>query len=358
MTSAKEPCNLNRVSTASSTILDELLGDELTRDPTTNRGLTNHLPMALVAKERLGASDDELVRFARRYDRKLVPLELASAALDGRTWRHTIGRRDASAELRLYFARRVADEGVDQTLTQHLPLLWPGLAGAGFHGVIRLAYALETSSPTQVAAGLAYLTSVAEPLRALTPVADEHDVLIEILREQSASPAWSSPVRARLIDEELRIVVQNDGFDAVVNSWNGGGDAWEQLHSGALAIYAATNDFTALHGVTGLAALATLRPWMDDEALVSRYAFQALAAAYFSIGAPGLWSSDHVEEFVAADAPDLEEVRRRASMSDDEHVAKIVYTSLGNFATTADPLYAAVAARAVIEDPTSTVRND
>lgn len=332
--------------------MDELLGDELSRDPTTNRGLTNHLPMALVAKQRLGASDDELVRFARRYERRLVPLEEASDAFDESTWRRAIGRRDASAELRVYFARRVVDEGVDHTLRQHLPLLWPGLAGAGFHGVIRLAYAIEASSPTQVAAGLAYLTSVAEPLRALPRADCPRDQPLEILREQSASLVWAHPVRSHLIDEELRLVAHHDAFDAVVSSWDGHGDAWEQLHSGALAIYAATNNFTALHGVTGLAALSALRPWMDDEALVSRYAFQALAAAYFSIGAPHLWSSDRVDEFIAANAPSINDVRRRASMSDDEHVAKVVYTSLENFAATADPLYVAVAARAVNDDVT------
>ncbi|OYV65743.1 MAG: hypothetical protein B7X07_01840 [Actinobacteria bacterium 21-64-8] len=338
------------MGTTSSAVLSELLGDDLSSDPTTNHGLTNHLPMALVAKQRLGASDGELVRFARRYARRLVPLDAARDALDESTWRRVIGRRDASAELRPYFARRVMDEGVDHTLRQHLPLLWPGLAGAGFHGAIRLAYALEASSPMQVAAGLAYWTSVAEPLGALPRVTSSRTDPMEILREQSASRAWSTPVRARLIDEELRLVAHRDGFDAVVSAWGAPGDAWAQLHSAALAIYAATNNFTALHGVTGLAALSTLRPWMEDEVLVSRYAFQALAAAYFSIGAPRLWSSDRVEEFISAPAPGLDEVRRRASMSDDEHVAKIVYTSLENFATTADPLYAAVATRAVHDD--------
>lgn len=346
------------MSAASSGVLGELLGDELSRDPTTNRGLTNHLPMALVAKQRLGASDDELVRFARRYSRTLVPLGAVSDALDEGTWRRAIGRRDGSAELRQYFVRRVLDEGVDYTLREHLPLLWPGLAGAGFHGVIRLAYAIEASSPTQVAAGLAYLTSVAEPLRALPPVDGARNDLMEMLREQSASLAWSQPVQCRLIDEELRLVARKEGFDRVVSSWDGRGDSWTQLHSGALALYAATNNFTALHGVTGLAALQSLRPWMDDEGLVSRYAFQALAAAYFSIGAPHLWSSDHVDEFIEAPTPALEDVRRRASMSDDEHVAKIVFTSLENFATTADPLYAAVAARAVSDDAMIEVCDD
>lgn len=330
-----------------SEVLDDLLGDELSLDPTTNRGLTNHLPMALVAKQRLGASDDELVRFARRYSRTLVPLDVASDALDEITWRRAIGRRDGSAELRQYFTRRVVEEGVDHTLRQHLPLLWPGLAGAGFHGVIRLAYALEASSPTQIAAGLAYFASVATPLRGLPAVIARSDDALEILRQQAASGVWSTPTKAQLIDEELRLVATRDDFDDAVRSWAGAGDAWEQLDNGALAIYVTTNNFTALHGVTGLAALTQLRPFMDDEALVARYAFQALAAAYLSIGAPVLLSSDRLDTFVDENHLTVDEVRRRGANSDDEHVAKIVYTSLDKFELTDNPLYGAVAARAV-----------
>lgn len=48
-----------------SPILQELLDEELGTEPTTIRGLTNHLPMALVAKERLGAVPDELSTVGR-----------------------------------------------------------------------------------------------------------------------------------------------------------------------------------------------------------------------------------------------------------------------------------------------------
>ena len=62
--------------------LQQLLDDELTSDPTTTRGLTNHLPMALVAKERLGADADELRRFATLYSRRITTLDEPSTRLE------------------------------------------------------------------------------------------------------------------------------------------------------------------------------------------------------------------------------------------------------------------------------------
>ena len=52
-TSTHGPGKFTAMDESSSFVLQELLGDELASDPTTVRGLTNHLPMALVAKQRL-----------------------------------------------------------------------------------------------------------------------------------------------------------------------------------------------------------------------------------------------------------------------------------------------------------------
>ena len=56
-----------------------------------------------------------------------------------------------------------------------------------------------------------------------------------------------------------------------------------------------------------------------------------------------------------AEATTLDEsdVARRAGCSDDEHVAKIVFTSRRLNAVTSDPLYLAVAERAVLGDATT-----
>jgi len=325
--------------------LQQLLDEELGTDPTTVRGLTNHLPMALVAKERLGADDDELVRFASMYSRRVTSLEGPVVHLEESTWQAAIGERDAAADLRDFFVRRVDEAGVDETLRTHLPALLPGISGAAFHGAIRLAYAIEVSSPSRIAAGLAYLAEVGSPLRALVPGAVTTQDPVEILKGLSNSPDLLVPPTGTNIDEAMRAVAQFDHFDAAVSSLEVTSDTDQRLARMALHLYAATDDFTALHGVTGFEAITSLRPWVDDDVQFMRFAFQALAAAYLSIGAPPLWSLDRLDEFVGTNEHDPTETASIGAYNDDEHVSKLVYTAHRSWGKTGDPLYLAVAAR-------------
>jgi hypothetical protein len=328
-----------------SPVLQELLDEELGTDPTTVRGLTNHLPMALVAKEGLGADAPELIRFAKAYSTKITALDEPSVRLDDATWESAIGNREAAADLRSYFVRRVAEEGPDEALRTHLPALLPGVSGAAFHGVIRLAYAIEVSSPSRIAAGLAYLAEVGTPLRPLVAGVVRSQDPSEILSDLSRSPDLPAPPKLRNITEEMNAVAQSDLFDLTVSSLEITDVTVQHLARAALHLYASTDDFTALHGVTGVEAISRLRPWIDDHELLSRYAFQALVAAYLSIGAPFLWSRDQLDEFIGSDESDSQDVASSAAFSNDEHVSKLVYTAHRSWRVTNDALYLAVAAR-------------
>lgn len=328
-----------------ASVLQRLLDEDLDADPTTVRGLTNHLPMALVAKAELGADEDELLRFAAAYATRIVPLGDVSTRLENTTWQSVIGQVNAAPDLRDYFVRTVTDDGVDATLRTHLPALLPGIGGAGFHGVIRLAYAIGVASPSRIAAGLAYLAEVASPLKPLTADNATTDDPSEVLVALSRSQRWSTPFEANLIDEEMRHVAHQDGFDEAVASLHVGVDTEEKLASLALRVFATTGNFTALHGVTGLAAISTLRPWVEDVDQLDRLTFQALSAAYLSIGAPSLWSRDRLDEFGESNEIEPAQVKATGAMSDDEHVAKLVYTAQRCWELTEDDLYVAVAAR-------------
>jgi hypothetical protein len=304
--------------------------------------------MALVAKNGLGADAEELQRFATAYSSRITELDQPTTRLDEDTWHSAIGNYDAAADLRDYFVRRVTESGVDETLRSHLPALLPGISGAAFHGVIRLAYAIEVASPSRIAAGLAYLAEVGRPLRPLASgSATSHDPA-SILAGLSMAPDLPTPKERRTIDEEMRAVAQSELFDATVSSLEITDETDERLSRAALHLYASTDDFTALHGVTGMEATSLIRPWIEDRQLLSRFAFQALVAAYLSIGAPPLWSEDRLDEFVGFDDRDPTEVAIVAAFSDDEHVSKLVYTARRNWEKTGDPLYLAVAARKAI----------
>src|SRR5579863_7897764 len=89
--------SVQHMGPSTSPVLQELLDEELGADPTTVQGLTNHLPMALVAKHGLGADADELVRFATAYSTRITSLDEPSVLLDEGTWKSAIGERDAAA---------------------------------------------------------------------------------------------------------------------------------------------------------------------------------------------------------------------------------------------------------------------
>lgn len=281
-------------------VLSELLDDDLGSDPTTNRHLTNHLPMALVAKSHLGADEAELRRFAAFYARRNVAIATPQHTLTRSTWSTAIGQPGAAGDLRDYFGRAVNDDGIAATLKSHLGALLPGISGAAFHGAIRLAYALEVESPARVAAGLAYLAEVARPLGPVVDSAVTSAEPLELISELSNSFKWSDGAVDGNIGDRMSAVAQHAEFQPLARSLEISGDTEQKLADAALRIYAATDDFTALHGVTGFAAIASLRVWCDEPQLIVLYAFQALAAAYQSIGCPALWTQNRLDELIAS----------------------------------------------------------
>jgi hypothetical protein len=75
-----------------------------------------------------------------------------------------------------------------------------------------------------------------------------------------------------------------------------------------------------------------------------------LAAAYLTIGAPPLWSEDRLDEMASSTTLDSAAVDSRAALSNDEHVAKLVFTAGRLHDASENPLYRAVAERAVLND--------
>jgi hypothetical protein len=333
------------VSQLDNSVLAELLDDELASDSTTARRLTNHLPMALVAKANLGADEAELRRFATNYSKRNVPLTPVQHELDGSSWKLAIGQKGASGDLRDYFVRFVNDEGINETMRTHLPALLPGISGAAFHGAIRLAYALEVESPARVAAGLGYLAEVATPLGPVVSSGHVSNDPLELIVNFATSHRWAADADDQNIGDRMHTVAQDEDFQSLTLSLQLDNHTEQKLAHAALRIYAATDDFTALHGVTGLAAISSLRQWIDEPSRIDLFAFQALAAAYFTIDAPPLWSEDRVDAFVATNSAPQRDVEIVGANSDDEHVSKLIYTCQRNWEKTKDPLYLAVAAR-------------
>jgi hypothetical protein len=100
-----------------------------------------------------------------------------------------------------------------------------------------------------------------------------------------------------------------------------------------------------LHAVTGVEALTSLRPYAQDVTGFDAACVKGVAAAYATVGAPPFASTEQLSAFTSSNGATVGEVAAVGAMSDDEHVSKLVYTSLRLGAKTNDDLYFAVAAR-------------
>ena len=260
-------------------------------------GLSNHLPMALLALDRLGASDERLREFAAFYARRLSAKTAEEAAL----------------------AKKYEDDmrsrGRDAVLRDVVSELTPGLGSAAFHGLIRTAYAVDSGDDVDIpdaltswVVGYAELgepegeprfDGVAEAFDALhgderLPKEFPGRMIIGVMVNVAGHPAFADYRRP------IRNVTLGD------------------LARAAVSIYLATGDFTALHLVTSCHATRVLQPWLAVRAL--DYLSLALLAGYASIGRPALDAAPQ------GDVPGWDELAARAIESNDDHDLKLVYS--------------------------------
>lgn len=273
-------------------------------------GLSNHLPMALVALDRLGADDARLARFEHRYARRLEPARPDGDVLPPGAWVAHRGDPQAAAALRASFHEWLAFEGPEAVLRVALPVLMPGCGAAAFHGLIRVASALRAGHRPELAEGLAYWAARFLPLSPL-PADPGHEGDVEAcLRKLPAVRSTERLIAGRLLDAAGHPAVQEATAALAI-----GDDTLERLARLAARAYAGSGDVTALHLVTGCHAMRVVGEHLDDRHEAWRWFWQAFAAAVASAGLR-LRPPAPVQRWPA--------LVRAALDSDDEHAIKLV----------------------------------
>jgi hypothetical protein len=315
-----------------------LLGQAANFHPFYGDGLSDHVPMGLVALDRLGASPGRLNAFYRASIPSLVRLEPVALMVHPR---NAMGDPRSFAGVRLHFQHAIVEEGPEVVLRRWLPQLVPGLAAASFHGLIRLGYAIETSNSAEIASALAlWTTSLASlgPPGILVDETPRHIVkrLSQLIANHPRTPG---------------LIVDRMISTAALNSLQYAAAQPKQLDLSAIAefaisAYASFDDFTLLHAVTATHAFRLTLPFVADPALAMRYLWRSILVAALSSGVPlhGDWPQVH------ADLPDWTDIAARAVESDDEHVIKLVYTAFAESQKYSNPLYQFVAMRQAASD--------
>jgi hypothetical protein len=298
--------------------------------------LANHLPMALLALDRLGADAATLRRFADGYAGKLLPAAASGSAIDPHD---VLGSSGDYPRFVLFFQDRIREAGVDAVLRDWVPVLMPGLAASAFHAMIRLAYAIEGGLDDEIALALAFWASeyASLPLP-MAPGEGSLDEIAERLRTGIAGHVFKPGI---IIDKMLEIAWGPALAKMAVQPL--AAPRLADIARFALQAYTGREDFTLLHIVTGCHAFRIVQPYANDQALARRYLWQAALAAWLTVvAAPAGARQPPVQ---AGDAPGEGGIAARAVLSSDDHVVKLCYSALCEYREYGDPAYLQAAIR-------------
>ncbi len=286
---------------------------------------SDHGPMAYLAMHGLGIEFDPIQQFAARYRRTLVPLGSTDLVVDANNWQQCFGNMAAYGALLNFFDASIDARGWRATLQRFLPSLISGWVKDAFHPIIRLGYGIEFECPSEVAAGLAYMTcigddpSLLEQAALASNVPSAHAALAELRMARRASFS-RGPFNARydLITDQARLAVMDGDLASVL----------QDVSRTGLEVFHATHDFFALHLITASHAFRICSPWGGDG--MARLFSAGIGAAYLAIGAPPF-----ADVAAVRGAIDTERIARAT----DEHDIKLAYSARAQARAWHDPTY-------------------
>ena len=313
--------------------------------------LANHLPMVLEAMARLGAGPERLEAYAGVYTAShAVPFPPAPVApLDAEGWRSVLGQREREADLRRYFDGLVGKIGGAEAVRQTMPVLAPGVAASATHGLMRLAYALLRADDKEIAAALGYWAATFLSYEDVPPsrVADVDDPLAHLLAMRDEPSFYGVEAPTHLLWKWIEAMGRMPSFQDRLGRLRAGPDFLDRARPAALALYAGTMSFEALHAVTGCHWLRIVSPFIDAPQTLARHFWEVVMALYTKIGMPPPPEPALLERWRALPLPDDRTIAAAAVASDDEHDHSLVFSAFEEFRHTGDRLYKVVAARRV-----------
>jgi hypothetical protein len=280
-------------------------------------GLTNHLPMAVIAMCELGADDARIEAFAQTYVTRLEPA--------------VPGELEEARALASRIEREVSVNVMRPLSLEH------GVAGAAFHGIIGMAYACHQPDPVELGRAIAYAARVSMPL----PIPDPSPSTLDVgaLAERLRMRGLPRP-KGHTIADRVQRVARDPAFQQIARLLAADESTAARVALLGARAYLAKDDFASLHVVTGATAFGMLRGIFADDAAGDHALGVAALACYVTSGSPEL----------GPEAPDLpvdpwDEIAARAILSDDDHVAKLVLSCRTQAEATGQPIFQAIATK-------------
>jgi hypothetical protein len=324
--------------------------------PDLANGMTSHAPMVMDALAELGRAD-ALLPWIEKNRSELLPRPARVAPIARDAWRATLGRAERFADWSDFFAREIEESSWRDVVARWTERLSPGFCAAATHGVLRVGHAVRAlehvETPLRVReladafASWAYAYQVlptgslvpgALDARAaiaalpVVPVAERRfaGTIVSALEGLDAFPPFLSAIHLLDVRPPPERVLSDltAGFARVLAA-----NAHDWL--GAIVF---------VHGVTSVAALRTLLPYLAPDAArtATQYAWQSSAGLYAAFATAPARAGE-----IEPPAESVESLTLRAVASGDDHAIKLVEACLREHAIAPSNAYLAAAAAAV-----------
>ena len=336
--------------------MDEALEALAPYGPDLQNGLTNHAPMAVEALCVLDRGD-AVLPWIERYRSGLMPRP-ARVGRIGADWQGALGRFERTTDWMEFFEEELREAPWREVVTLWTKRFAPAVCASAAHGVIRVAHAVrsldETETPLrlrELAEALGYWAATHQTL----PTAAEVDGAPSPPREAIGRVPIVPPAErhfAGTIVSSLEALDRFPRFAPVASFLDTTGDPLrlvsELTETFARVVLDDAHDVLGaivfIHGVTGLTAVRTLLPLLDDQTArgAIRYGWQASAALYAAF-------ADRPPATTPVETPqeDRATIIDRAVAHGDEHAIKFTEACLREHAFNPSPVYLAAARHAL-----------
>ncbi|HVO26028.1 MAG TPA: questin oxidase family protein [Candidatus Margulisiibacteriota bacterium] len=337
--------------------MDEALEMLAAYGPDLRNGLTNHAPMAVEALCAMGRPE-AVMPWAERYRAGMLPRSGTRQRITRDTWRAALAQLDRAEDWSMFFREELEDAPWREVLNRWVGQLAPGICASATHGVIRVGHAArslaESASPQrrrELADALASWAYAYQELPTSRSVAQgpmrPHAAIMHVAVVPPARRVFTGTITS-----SLEALSEFPDFAPVIELLDVSGDPVglvSELTDVFARVYLAnTHDvLTAIvfiHGVTSVAALGNLLPYLDDATARAalRFAWQASCGLFAAFGSRPVPAAEiEPPRTAAATLVDM------AVAHGDEHAIKFTEACLRQHTLRPSPAYLAAALHAL-----------
>ncbi|MCF7927271.1 MAG: questin oxidase family protein [Candidatus Izimaplasma sp.] len=241
-------------------------------------GLTNHLPMMVIALYELGIDEEQIEEIANTYIDKTHIYELSDKKIPKTRFENKFVERTN------FYLSEFKTQGKEPIIKRVLNKYNYGVCSALFHGVIRLHYAIISKDDLQIAQALAYHELSYDHYELSGRYVDKDVLKYELKKLQRQVKMKeikistnSSMVRFEQL-KDTPIVKNNLFYPSRIE------DSKKEILEFLLTRYLETEDFYNLHLITSFEALEALQDYYEDyETILKQFFMQAIVFLLFNL---------------------------------------------------------------------------